>query len=83
MGGTELVLSLLSECTPTSSSHLCVSDPLEKMRLIEAIFLVLLVKGGLTVITFGIKLPAGVFVPTLAVGACFGRMTGLALGQCL
>ena len=34
-------------------------------------------KGALTIITFGIKLPAGIFIPTLAVGALFGRLVGL------
>ena len=34
-------------------------------------------KGTLTVITFGIKLPAGIFIPTLGVGACCGRIVGV------
>jgi chloride channel 3/4/5 len=28
---------------------------------------------------FGIKLPAGIFIPTLAVGACVGRIVGLGI----
>lgn len=34
-------------------------------------------QGLLTIVTFGIKLPAGIFIPSLAVGACFGRIVGL------
>ncbi len=34
-------------------------------------------KAVLTVVTFGITLPAGIFVPSLAVGACAGRVAGL------
>ncbi|KAL7415855.1 chloride channel [Mrakia frigida] len=79
MSGTELVLSLLSECTPESASHLCVSRPEEIGGVVSSILLAMLVKGGLTVITFGIKLPAGVFIPTLAVGACCGRVLGLGI----
>ena len=29
------------------------------------IFLAMLVKGALTIVTFGIKVPAGIFIPTL------------------
>jgi chloride channel 3/4/5 len=39
----------------------------------------MLVKAGLTVITFGIKLPAGIFIPTLGVGACAGRVVGISM----
>ncbi len=42
-----------------------------------AILSAMVLKGLLTIITFGIKLPAGIFIPTLAVGACFGRIVGL------
>jgi chloride channel 3/4/5 len=42
----------------------------------------MIVKGFLTIITFGIKLPAGIFIPTLGVGACAGRIVGIAV-QCL
>ena len=36
-------------------------------------------KGLLTVVTFGIKVPAGIFIPTLGVVTCFGRIVGLAV----
>jgi chloride channel 3/4/5 len=35
------------------------------------------VKGALTVVTFGIKVPAGIFIPSLGVGACAGRVLGI------
>lgn len=31
------------------------------------------------VITFGIRVPAGIFIPALLVGACFGRMLGIVM----
>ena len=37
----------------------------------------MIVKALLTVVTFGIRVPAGIFIPTLGVGACFGRIVGL------
>jgi chloride channel 3/4/5 len=49
------------------------------MKLIRSITVALVVKGVLTIVTFGIKLPAGIFIPTLGVGACCGRILGVFL----
>ena len=45
--------------------------------MIGAILIALLVKGIMTIVTFGIKVPAGIFIPTLGVGACAGRILGI------
>ena len=36
-----------------------------------------MVKLVLTIFTFGIKVPAGLFVPSLAMGAIAGRLLGI------
>ncbi|KAH8108015.1 chloride channel [Cristinia sonorae] len=81
MGGTELVYNLFAECRAGSSnthSGLCVLDPsTQAMPVIRSIFVALVVKAALTLVTFGIKLPAGIFIPTLGVGACAGRIVGI------
>ncbi|GFZ49454.1 Probable chloride channel protein UM03490-D [Saitozyma sp. JCM 24511] len=79
MGGTELVASLFAECKPDSSSSLCVDRPSEIYDVIWTVGTALVIKGCLTIVTFGIKLPAGIFIPSLVVGACFGRVVGLFL----
>ncbi|XP_047126232.1 H(+)/Cl(-) exchange transporter 5 isoform X1 [Hydra vulgaris] len=38
-----------------------------------------LVISIMTVLTFGVKLPAGLFVPSLAAGACAGRVLGIGI----
>ena len=35
-----------------------------------------IVKSVITVFTFGLKVPAGLFIPSLAVGGCIGRVVG-------
>ncbi|CBQ68494.1 related to chloride channel protein [Sporisorium reilianum SRZ2] len=78
MGGVELIADLFSECHEHESLEgLCVSQPSQIGPLVMAILCAMVLKGLLTIITFGIKLPAGIFIPTLAVGACFGRIVGL------
>jgi hypothetical protein len=44
------------------------------------------IRTGLVVISYGCKVPAGIFVPSMAIGATFGRMLGIlvkALYQCV
>ena len=83
MGGTELVANLFAECRsegadPIEGLDLCTRDPaLLAGPVARSIGVALLVKGALTVVTFGIKLPAGIFIPTLGVGACAGRILGI------
>ena len=81
MGGTELVYNLFSECFEEGKdmhAGLCPSDPVAVAgSLAQSIGVALVVKGALTIVTFGIKLPAGIFVPSLGVGACFGRIIGI------
>jgi chloride channel 3/4/5 len=85
MGGTELVYNLFAECRSGSSnthSGLCVLDPSSfehVWSVVRAILLAMIVKGVLTVVTFGIKVPAGIFIPTLGVGACAGRVMGIGM----
>lgn len=85
MGGTELVYNLFSECRPGSKNrhfNLCVLDPSSfdhVWPVVRTILVAMIVKSFLTVITFGIKLPAGIFIPTLGVGACAGRIVGIAV----
>ena len=73
MGGTELVYNLFAECrTGSSNTHsgLCVLDPpTQAWPVIQAIATAMVVKSVLTLVTFGIKLPAGIFIPSLG-GAC-------------
>ncbi|GJN91695.1 hypothetical protein Rhopal_004718-T1 [Rhodotorula paludigena] len=78
MGGTELISTLFSECHKSERlSGLCISTPSQVGPLIASIAAALVLKAAVTTITFGIKLPAGIFIPTLAVGACAGRIAGL------
>ncbi|KAL1701528.1 chloride channel [Schizophyllum commune] len=85
MGGTELVYNLFAECrTGSGNTHsgLCVVDPgafAAVWPVARAILVAMVVKGALTIVTFGIKVPAGIFIPTLGVGACAGRVLGIAM----
>lgn len=80
MGGVELVYNLFAECYEGEwHEGLCVGRTTPVMPVVNEIAIAGLIKAWLLIITFGIKLPAGVFIPSLGVGACAGRIVGLAV----
>lgn len=79
MGGPELVYYLFSDCQPDTPSGLCLTDPSsaeQVWRVSRFLFMALAIKVMLTVVTFGLKVPCGIFIPSLGVGACAGRILG-------
>lgn len=87
----ELVKLLLNECSYDSSSSaghdsieslLCQHGDLQNSfwGVFVLLGLTMVVKILLTVVTFGAKVPAGIFIPSMVVGACFGRMVGIVVG---
>ncbi|SGZ51875.1 CIC11C00000000113 [Sungouiella intermedia] len=73
---TEVMQELFAECLAKSESELC--DPKSsKMVLFLSLIFATLARSFLTIITYGCKVPAGIFVPSMAAGATFGRAVGL------
>eukprot|EP00050_Salpingoeca_kvevrii_P019513 m.86973 g.86973 ORF g.86973 m.86973 type:complete len:810 (-) comp8447_c0_seq3:105-2534(-) len=70
---SNLIRELFSECTRDNRSLLCTS---ESQHVLTMLFLACLLKMVVTVFTFGIKVPCGLFVPSMAVGALMGRIVG-------
>lgn len=80
MGGSELVFEMLAECSDQSkSSAPCITDPSQTAGLIITLASAAALKFLTTIVTFGIKCPAGIFIPSLAIGALLGRILGLAV----
>lgn len=77
MGGTELVYELLAQCKDREFNGLCVNKPSQVGSVILILLASAVAKSLLFVITFGIRLPAGAFIPALSIGALIGRASGL------
>lgn len=45
--------------------------------MVNSLFLATMLRIGFVIISYGAKVPAGIFVPSMAVGATFGRMVGI------
>lgn len=69
-------LQLFTECS--GGEALCYS-PARYWLIMQELASGFFVRAILACITFGIKLPAGIFVPSLAAGAAFGRILGISL----
>ncbi|KAK3053619.1 glycerol ethanol, ferric requiring protein [Extremus antarcticus] len=52
-------------------------DRQNRWRMVITLFLATFVRLFLVIISYGCKVPAGIFVPSMAIGASFGRMVGI------
>ena len=73
---TELLFELASPCSKHDHSGLCPASGDEIMPVVRYLCGAFVVKSLLTVITFGIKVPAGIYVPSMVVGGLLGRIFG-------
>ncbi|KAL6309304.1 chloride channel [Sparassis latifolia] len=73
---SELVANLFLDCDASTDYHgLC--NPTAISANVFLLILTALIKVALTSWTFGMMVPAGIFLPTIAIGACLGRAVGL------
>ncbi|XP_011270467.1 hypothetical protein, variant [Capsaspora owczarzaki ATCC 30864] len=76
---SSLIRELFSICGPEDKRDVCNDDLIGET--IGLLFLSAAFRMIITVFTFGLKLPAGLFVPSMAIGACTGRILGIAMQQ--
>ena len=72
---TELLFELASPCKENTSG-LCPQHGNEILGIVTYLCIAFVVKSILTTITFGIKVPAGIYVPSMVVGGLMGRIVG-------
>uniref|UniRef100_A0A3P8Y5D5 Chloride channel protein n=1 Tax=Esox lucius TaxID=8010 RepID=A0A3P8Y5D5_ESOLU len=95
MSGSELISELFNDCSLLDSSQLCgyISSPDNSNTIPDRpagpdvytalwqLALALVFKMLITVVTFGMKVPSGLFIPSMAVGAIAGRLLGVGMEQ--
>ncbi|KAJ5234780.1 uncharacterized protein N7469_003948 [Penicillium citrinum] len=74
---TELLFELTSPCKSESKTGtgLCPHED-NILEIIRYLLVAFVIKSFLTVVTFGIKVPAGIYVPSMVVGGLMGRIVG-------
>ncbi len=73
----ELLANLFRECEEIENDFHGVCQKDRWAHTVVVLLLSFFVKIILTVFTFGIRVPAGIFVPSMAIGAMFGRALGI------
>ncbi|NXU13221.1 CLCN5 protein, partial [Pardalotus punctatus] len=97
MSTSELISELFNDCGILDSSKLCEyvndfnstkGDDLPDRAAGPGVYtamwqlaLALIMKVFITIFTFGMKVPSGLFIPSMAVGAIVGRLLGVAVEQ--
>ncbi|ETI20409.1 hypothetical protein G647_08444 [Cladophialophora carrionii CBS 160.54] len=72
----ELLFELASPCQQNVGNGLCPTTEDEILQIVRYLSIAFIVKAFLTTITFGIKVPAGIYVPSMVVGGLMGRIVG-------
>ena len=73
---TESMEILFQECEGERGYDM-LCDREERWHMIGTLAVATVIRTLLVIVSFGCKVPAGIFVPSMAVGAAFGRMVGI------
>lgn len=74
----DLLYEVASPCDTFTDTGSSLCPTLERIpAVIWSLTIAFVIKAFLTVITFGIKVPAGIYVPSMVVGGILGRIIGL------
>lgn len=78
---TEVLAALFQECPESGmigeGADAVVCDTSQVGTLMLILSYATIVKLFLTILTFGSRVPAGLFIPSMTIGACAGRMIGI------
>lgn len=72
---TESMQTLFKECGNGFDHVVCDSD--RRVFVVFSLITAIIIRTLLVIISYGCKVPAGIFVPSMAIGAIFGRIIGI------
>ena len=73
---SDLCANLFKECNEMGNHFTLLCSDSSLYVILELLFTTF-IKIGLTIITFGIQVPCGIFIPSMAIGALVGRVIGI------
>lgn len=73
---SELMFELASPCDQAGVATGLCPDADGVLEVIGYLAVAFVIKSFLTVVTFGVKVPAGIYVPSMVVGGLMGRIVG-------
>ena len=72
---TESMQTLFKECEHNLEDTVC--DTSRRPFVIFSLITAIIIRTVLVIVSYGCKVPAGIFVPSMAIGAIFGRLIGI------
>ena len=72
----ETVGALFGECVPDPVRSTSLCNPDLAGSTIGTLLTAAAIRLFLVIFTFGLRVPAGIFIPCIAIGASFGRAAG-------
>jgi len=75
---SEIISGLYAQCNADEPNNPLCNTETAAAEIVVLLFATF-IRFGITVFTFGVKVPAGLFIPSLAIGASFGHALGLAM----
>ncbi|KAF5100640.1 hypothetical protein D0Z03_000788 [Geotrichum reessii] len=72
---TESMQTLFKECDGHWGHVVC--DSSRRPFVVFSLIVAIIIRTLLVIISYGCKVPAGIFVPSMAIGAIFGRIVGI------
>ncbi|QKX59227.1 uncharacterized protein TRUGW13939_06359 [Talaromyces rugulosus] len=73
---TQMMEVLFRECEG-DNNYMGICDAQNRWPMVLSLFIATVLRIILVIFSYGCKVPAGIFVPSMAVGASFGRMVGI------
>ncbi|KZV93417.1 putative voltage-gated chloride channel (clc-a) [Exidia glandulosa HHB12029] len=74
---TESLAVLFRECDGGGGDYENLCQTWAQWRMVNLLLLATIFRVGFVVVSYGCRVPAGIFIPSMAVGATFGRMVGI------
>ncbi|ESK97796.1 voltage-gated chloride [Moniliophthora roreri MCA 2997] len=74
---SELVANLFQECDSSRRDYHGLCNPTAIRENVFLLLITVALKLAFTAWTFGMMIPAGIFLPTITIGACLGRAVGI------
>ncbi|MBW0476333.1 hypothetical protein O181_016048 [Austropuccinia psidii MF-1] len=77
----QLVEALFMQCSTNNLDTLSLCDSTHILSTVTLLVICAISRALVTSVTFGIQVPSGIFLPTISIGACFGRAVGIVMNS--
>ncbi|ORY31201.1 hypothetical protein BCR33DRAFT_744732 [Rhizoclosmatium globosum] len=77
LDASELLAYLYQECEESNYKQLC--DANMRGTTVALLCIAIFVRVNLTIVSLGLKIPAGIFIPSMVWGSLFGRLIGIGM----